>query len=55
MNADWKVGPFVRMWPRGLFHTAEGRTFLEKNLCEAGVYVLYRNDIPYYVGKTSKS
>jgi len=45
---------FFRMWPRALFHMKEGKTFLDEHLSHAGVYVLYRNDLPYYVGKTSK-
>jgi hypothetical protein len=43
------------MWPRALFHSKEGKEFLEKNLNEAGVYVLYRGDQPYYIGKTDKT
>lgn len=55
MKDDWKVEQFFRMWPRALFHMREGRTFLEQELAKAGVYVLYRNDIPYYIGKTRKT
>jgi predicted GIY-YIG superfamily endonuclease len=43
------------MWPRALFHSKEGKEFLEKNLKEPGVYVLYRSDQPYYIGKTDKT
>lgn len=46
---------FFRMWPRALFHMREGKEFIEKHLSDPGVYVLYRNDQPYYIGKTSKA
>jgi len=45
---------FFRMWPRALFHKKDGKAFIEKHLLSPGVYVLYRNDEPYYIGKTSK-
>jgi hypothetical protein len=45
---------FFRMWPRALFHIKEGREFLEAKLNEPGVYVLYRSDQPYYIGKTGR-
>jgi hypothetical protein len=51
---DWKVKQFFRMWPRALFHMPDGRKFLRTSLHGAGVYVLYRDDLPYYIGKTSK-
>mgnify|MGYP001576441823 FL=1 len=47
------------MWPRELYYLRERnrpleglRTALHK---KCGVYVLYRDDHPYYVGKTKKS
>ena len=43
---------FFRMWPRALFHSKEGRTFIDQHLTNPGVYILYRNDRPYYIGKT---
>ena len=54
MNKDWKVGQFFRMWPHALFHMADGKSILRENLKSAGVYVLYREDKPYYIGKTGK-
>lgn len=42
------------MWPRALFHMREGMDILKESLDKAGVYVLYRNDEPYYIGKTSR-
>jgi hypothetical protein len=43
---------FFRMWPRALFHMREGKEFIETHLSYPGVYVLYREDRPYYIGKT---
>jgi hypothetical protein len=45
---------FFRMWPRALFHDPTGQEYLEKHLDKPGVYVLYRNDVPYYIGKTGR-
>jgi hypothetical protein len=42
------------MWPRALFHIKEGSEFLEAKLNEPGVYVLYRSDRPYYIGRTGR-
>src|SRR5260370_36788232 len=42
---------FFRMWPRAVFHMQEGKRFIETHLSTPGVYVLYRNDEPYYIGK----
>jgi len=41
------------MWPRALFHMKDGKAVLKENLNQPGVYVLYRDDVPYYIGKTS--
>jgi hypothetical protein len=32
-----------------------GKAFIEQHLSTPGVYVLYRNDEPYYIGKTGKT
>jgi len=43
------------MWPREVFDIMDGKKLLPelRNLLESpGVYVLYRNEHPYYVGKT---
>lgn len=53
-KSDWMTQQFFRMWPRALFHMREGRTFLESHLENPGVYVLYRDDEPFYIGKTSR-
>ncbi len=46
---------YFRMWPRALFHMPKGKEFLMTHLSSPGVYVLYRDREPYYVGKTSKA
>lgn len=55
------VNKFIRMWPRAIFHTSSTeagrkgkRTLIAKTikaLERPGVYVLYRNDEPFYVGQ----
>jgi hypothetical protein len=54
MQRDWKTEHFFRMWPRALFHMKEGKQVLIENLVQPGVYVLYRDDVPFYIGKTGK-
>src|SRR5271165_6135303 len=53
------VANYARMWPREIFYgisgdakkpVAKGLELLSK----AGIYVLYRDDVPYYVGKATK-
>jgi hypothetical protein len=53
-GSNWMTQQFFRMWPRALFHSKEGLAVLGKHLSNGGVYVLYRDDEPYYIGKTSK-
>lgn len=57
------VSGYARMWPRAIFYNEalnpeNGRkTNLAKQLDflqRPGVYVLYRDDTPYYVGKAQK-
>jgi len=43
---------FFRMWPRALFHNKQGKAFIDEHLNSPGVYILYRDDRPYYIGKT---
>ncbi len=54
MKSDWKTRQFFRMWPRALFHMKQGKAVLKASLNKPGVYILYRDDQPYYIGKTSK-
>jgi predicted GIY-YIG superfamily endonuclease len=56
------VGKFIRMWPRAIFTTPSdlkgergkrpsiARTI--QALEQSGVYILYRDDVPFYVGQT---
>ncbi|MBI4739065.1 GIY-YIG nuclease family protein [Candidatus Woesearchaeota archaeon] len=51
------VTGYAKMWPREVFDIKEGKRLLDsirQLLSEPGVYVLYRDDLPYYVGKTTK-
>jgi len=41
----------AQMWPRIVFDFDDEGT-VAKCLSEPGVYVLFREDVPYYVGKT---
>jgi len=45
------------MWPREVFDIREGKKLLledvTRKLDKPGVYVLYRDDHPHYVGRTS--
>jgi len=43
----------AQIWPRQVFDFAEWRK-VKECLSEPGVYVLFRDDQPYYVGKTKK-
>jgi hypothetical protein len=54
MKAQINPEHFFRMWPRALFHSKKGKSYLDIHLNSPGVYVLYREDQPYYIGKTSK-
>jgi hypothetical protein len=52
------VGGYAKMWQREVFDIKEGTHLsrdLKEALAEPGVYVLYRSDRPYYVGKTSRA
>ncbi len=48
------VTGYARLWPREVF----GRGTLERQelkfLDDAGVYILYRDDRPYYIGQAKK-
>ena len=48
------VSGYARMWPREIFDVkgmAKKIEFLQRQ----GVYILYRDEHPYYIGKTSTS
>lgn len=57
------VSGYARMWPRAVFHTKAlsedgGRERILGRQLEflqrGGVYILYRDDTPYYIGKADK-
>jgi hypothetical protein len=51
------VTSYARMWPRELFNCKRGKRSVVKEiemLSQPGVYVLYRDDEPYYVGKAAR-
>jgi hypothetical protein len=55
------VTGFTGLWPRRIYDIRDPRGLLIKRhpemgrLHEPGVYVLYRGDRPYYIGKTERS
>jgi hypothetical protein len=54
------VTRYASMWPREIFDvTKDGRRLIKdhkdlKCLHGPGVYILYRDDVPYYVGRATK-
>ena len=54
------VAQCASMWPREIFDCFEGRELVGRTgelaavLNKPGVYVLYRDDIPYYIGKANR-
>jgi hypothetical protein len=56
MKKNKPVALYARMWPRELFDGKNGNQVLVKGLkilSMPGVYVLYHDRIPYYVGKAA--
>jgi hypothetical protein len=52
------VSQYAQLWPRDVFNIRDGDRFdrdLKTALSGAGVYVLYREDNPYYIGQASKA
>lgn len=52
------VTGYAHMWPREVFDMKENGELLKEpreQLKSPGVYVLYRNDQPHYIGKTGRS
>jgi len=50
------VTNYAKMWPREVFDVRSGNKFdphVKQALSKPGVYVLYRNDMPYYIGRAS--
>ncbi|HEV2499272.1 MAG TPA: GIY-YIG nuclease family protein [Terriglobia bacterium] len=51
------VTGYAQMWPREVFDIREGKNLLVRKLGlleEPGVYILYREDVPHYIGKTRR-
>jgi hypothetical protein len=54
------VSSFIRMWPRAIFDSPAfdgSKDSIAKSITEldhSGVYILYRDDVPFYVGKAKK-
>lgn len=47
---------YARMWPREVFDIIEERKLTIKEILnKRGVYVLYRDEHPYYIGKAKSS
>lgn len=55
-NTGSIVTKYAELWPREVFDIREGKNRLlkiaQELLSGPGVYVLYRDDVPYYIGKT---
>lgn len=52
------VTGYAQMWPREVFDIREGKNLLVRRLRildEPGVYILYRKDVPHYIGKTART
>jgi hypothetical protein len=48
---------YIQMWPRAVFDLRDGKKLmpeLRESLSSPGVYVLYRDDHPYYIGKAGR-
>ena len=51
------IDGYARVWPREVFDIKDGGRLsrdVKEALNAAGVYVLYRDDHPYYIGKTGR-
>jgi hypothetical protein len=58
-NSEMFLESYAKMWPRSIFYALgdEKSNKLSKDvqfLDHPGVYILYRDDIPYYIGQASK-
>src|SRR5258708_32421420 len=52
------VTAYGRMWPREVFDIIENNRLIVKDLKalkESGVYILYRDETPYYIGKATRT
>jgi hypothetical protein len=53
------ISEYAQMWPRNVYDLKEGKRTLpglrDALHMKPGVYVLYRDEHPYYIGKATKS
>ena len=52
------VTKYARMWPREVWDILDNNSLVLRKmpeLQESGVYILYRDDVPHYIGKTKKA
>jgi hypothetical protein len=57
MKKEDPITRYAKMWPRVLFDCKSGKHPVVRKLdilSQPGVYILYRDDQPYYVGKANK-
>ena len=56
MSTEIIVSGYARMWPREVFGLFGNKTMAKdlEFLTRSGVYILYRNDTPYYIGQATK-
>jgi hypothetical protein len=56
MPAENVVSGYARMWPREVFGLFGNKTMAKglEFLAKSGVYILYRDDTPYYIGQATK-
>ena len=58
MKSPSIVAEYARMWPREVFDIFDGNSLAIGKLPELalpGVYILYRDETPYYIGKSKCS
>lgn len=58
---NYHIGAYARMWPREVFDRTDANGSRRQPLVESlqlfdkpGVYVLYRDDVPYYVAQATR-
>jgi predicted GIY-YIG superfamily endonuclease len=54
MKMENDTVPYARMWPREIFDQSKPEVRKIEILGKPGVYVLYRDDVPYYVGQAMR-
>jgi hypothetical protein len=57
MRKNEPVATYAQMWPREIFDCKQGKRLVVKQLeilAQPGVYILYRDERPYYVGQAKR-